>query len=110
MRQHYRSAPISLFQAILQVFPELAKLGSQGLVHAKALYAAINVIWRVGAVPIFAELARHACFDPVGGGNWVFEEDLVGQVYKTAEEMETRPLSRRADLIRDRVLRYGSPA
>ncbi len=110
LQQHYRQEPISLFQAILQVFPELAKLGSQGLVHAKALYAAINVIWRVGAIPVFAELARHACFDPVGGGNWAFDDSLIESSYATPEEMEARPLSKRVDLIRDRVLRYGSPA
>ena len=110
VRLHYRTAPISLFQAILQVFPELAKLGSQGLVHAKALYASINVTWRVGAIPIFAELARHACFDPVGGGNWAFDDSLVEATYATAEEMEARPLSKRVDLIRDRVVSYGSPA
>lgn len=110
LRRQYQSAGRSLLEVILAVFPELAKLGSQGTVSVKALYAAVNVLWRTGAVPICAELARQACFDPVGGGNWVFEEELLGQVYKTAEEMETRPLSRRVDLIRDRVLRYSSPA
>ena len=99
-----------LFEVCLKVFPELAKLGSQGLVHAKALYGAINVTWRTGAIPVFAELARHACFDPVGDGNWAFDESLVDAVYTTAEEMETRARSRRADLIRDRVLPYGRPA
>lgn len=100
----------SLFDVVRLVFPELSKLGSQGLVHAKALYTAVNVVWRSGAIPIFAELARHACFDPVGDGNWTFDDSLVGVVYMTPEEMETRPHSKRADLIRDRVLRYGSSA
>ncbi len=108
VRRQYRRENQSLFQVLLRVFPELAKLGSQGLVHAKALYAAVNVVWRSGAVPIFAELARHACFDPVGDGNWVFDESLTDVVYSTPEEMEARPRSRRVDLIRDRVLCYGS--
>ncbi|MDI7275189.1 MAG: hypothetical protein QME94_04345 [Anaerolineae bacterium] len=108
LRHQYRRDNVGLFQVILRVFPELAKLGSQGFVHAKALYAAVNVVWRSGAIPIFAELARHACFDPVGDGNWAYDESLIDVVYTTPEEMETRPRSRRADLIRDRVLCYGS--
>jgi len=110
LRQSQRAQGLSLFQAILAVYPELAKLGSQGFVHAKALYAAINVLWRAGAIPVFAELARQACFDPVGDGNWAFDETLVGEQYSTPEEMEARPRSKRADLIRDRVLLYGSAA
>jgi len=110
LRRQFRSDGRTLSDAILGVFPELAKLGSQGLVHAKALYAAVNVIWRAGAIPVFAALARRACFDPVGDGNWAYDESLVDVVYMTPEEMEARPRSRRVDLIRDRLLRYGSPA
>lgn len=110
LQQSYRAQHLPMFQAILTVYPELAKLGSQGFVHAKALYAALNVLWRTGCIPVFAELARQACFDPVGDGNWAFDETLVGVEYTTPEEMETRPRSRRADVIRDRVLLYGSPA
>ncbi len=110
LRVRHRAEGRPLFEAILVVFPELAKLGSQGLVHAKALYAAINVTRRSGAIPIFAELARHACFDPVGGGNWAFDESLIDVIYMTPEEMEARSSSKRVDLIRDRVLRYGGPA
>ena len=110
LQQRYRGADCTLYSVLLEVFPELAKLGSQGLVHAKTLYAAVNVVWRTGAIPIFAELSRHACFDPVGDGNWIFDDSLLDVVYSTPEEMEVRPRSRRADLIRDRVLRYGSPA
>ncbi len=109
-QQHSEAEPRSIVDIILAVFPELAKLGSQGLVHAKTLYAAVNVVWRTGAVPLFAELARNACFDPVGDGNWVLDDSLIGVVYDTPEDMETRPRSQRADLIRDRVVRYGSPA
>jgi hypothetical protein len=107
LREHYREQPMPLMRAIMLVFPELAKLGSQGFVNAKALYAALNVPWRSGAIPILAELARHACFDPVGDGNWAFDDSLVDVLYTTPEEMEMRPRSRRDDLIRERVLRYG---
>ncbi len=110
LREHYRAQSVSLFQAILIVYPELAKLGSQGFVQAKALYAALNVPWRLGVIPMVAELARHACFDPVGDGNWAFDDSLVDVTYETPEEMEMRPRSRRTDVIHDRIVLYGSPA
>ncbi|MBC7232763.1 MAG: hypothetical protein H5T68_05930 [Chloroflexi bacterium] len=98
----------SLFDYLTEIFPELAKLSGQGLVHAKALYSAVNLTRRCGAVPIFAELTRHACFDPVGDGNWVYEESLRDVVYTTPEEMSKRPSSRRQDLIIDRVYPYAA--
>lgn len=100
--------PDSLFDCLTQVFPELAKLSGQGLVNAKALYSAVNLTRRCGTVPIFAELTRRACFDPVGDGNWVYDESLRNIVYNTAEEMSRRPSSRRQDLIIDRVYPYGT--
>lgn len=98
----------SLFDYLIELFPELAKLSGQGLVHAKALYSAVNLTRRCGAVPIFAELTRHACFDPVGDGNWVYDESLRGVVYTTPEDMSKRPSSRRQDLIVDQVYAYGT--
>ncbi|MBC7263574.1 MAG: hypothetical protein H5T64_04350 [Chloroflexi bacterium] len=97
----------SLSEIVLTLFPELAKLSGQGLVHAKTLYAAVNLVRRCGAIPIFAELTRQACFDPVGGGNWVYDESLKGVLYTSAAEMSERPRSRRQDLIRDQVYPYG---
>ncbi|MGB9880897.1 MAG: hypothetical protein ACPLRM_09055, partial [Anaerolineae bacterium] len=99
---------LSLFEYLTEIFPELAKLSGQGLVHAKTLYSAVNLTRRCGAVPIFAELTRHACFDPVGDGNWVYEESLRGVTYSTPEEMSRRPNSRRQDLIIDRVYPYAT--
>ncbi|MGQ9682917.1 MAG: hypothetical protein ACUVX9_10300 [Anaerolineae bacterium] len=106
----YHAQRRNMLDVILDIFPELAKLGSQGAVSAKALYAATNVVWRTGCVPVLAELARQACFDPIGSGNWAYDETLRGVVYETAEEMEARPRSKRLDLIRDRVLPYGDSA
>lgn len=97
----------SLSEIILILFPELAKLSGQGLVHAKTLYVAVNLVRRCGAIPIFAELTRQACFDPVGGGNWVYDESLKGVLYASAADMSERPRSRRQDLIRDQVYPYG---
>jgi hypothetical protein len=97
----------SLFEHLTEVFPELAKLSGQGLVHAKSLYSAVNLTRRCGAVPIFAELTRRACFDPVGDGNWIYDESLRDVSYNTLEEMRQRPSSHRQDLIVDTVRVYG---
>jgi len=97
----------SLFDHLSRIFPELAKLSGQGLVHAKTLYSAVNLTRRCGAVPVFAELTRRACFDPVGDGNWVYDESLRNVVYDTPEDMSRRPSSHRQDLIVDRVYPYG---
>jgi hypothetical protein len=98
----------SLFDYLTGLFPELAKLSGQGLVHAKSLYSAVNLTRRCGSIPVFAELTRHACFDPVGNGNWVYDESLRNVTYSTPEEMSRRPSSRRQDVIVDRIQAYGA--
>jgi len=57
-----------------QVFLELAKLSPQGTVHAKTLYAAVNVARRCPPGPIFAVLATNAQFSEVGDGYWLFNK------------------------------------
>ena len=96
----------SMLDILQEVFPELSKLSGQGLVHAKTLYSAVNLLHRCGAVPIFSELATQACFDPMGDGNWVFDSELVGQTYETLDDMMARPKSKRVDFIRDQVHYY----
>jgi len=97
----------SLVEHLIALFPELAKLSGLGQVHAKTLYSAVNLTRRCGAVPIFAELTRQACFDPVGDGNWVFDEALRGVTYNSPDDMSKRPSSKRAERIVDRVYRYA---
>ncbi|MBN1401269.1 MAG: hypothetical protein JXA74_10560 [Anaerolineae bacterium] len=87
-------------------FQELAKLSSRGLVHIKSLYSLINMMRRSGMVPIAEYLTHNACFDPVGDGFWAYDVALEGQTYETAEQMRERPLSTRADLVRDQVIQY----
>jgi len=95
-----------LANLILDIVPELIKLSSQGVFQAKTLYAAVNLVRRSGALPIFVELTRRACFDPVGAGNWAYDPNLKDLLYGTEEEMRDRPLSQRADLFRDIVVTY----
>ena len=96
----------SLHGLIRRAFEELAKLSSRGLVHAKSVYSFVNLMARVGSVPIFAELTRSACFDPVGDGFWAYDPSLEGVIYRTPDEMRERPRSTRDDLLRDQVVQY----
>jgi len=98
----------SLQAVIRGIFEEFAKFGTDTRrhVHAKTVYSVANLIRRTGAVPVFAELTRRACYDPVGGGEWTYDPGLVGKTYHTAQEMRDRPLSHRQDLVRDRVIEY----
>jgi len=98
--------PPSLPSLVRMAFEELAKLNSKGVVHSKSIYAIANMLCRTGAVPLFAELARRACYDPVGDGFWAYEPALDSTVYRTADDMRERPLSTRGDVIKDQVVQY----
>jgi hypothetical protein len=58
-------------ELIEQLLPDLAKLSPQGNVHAKILYAAINVIQRTPPGPLFAALIHQTAFRSVGDGYWI---------------------------------------
>ncbi len=95
-----------LHDLILEIVPELIKLSSQGVFQAKTLYAAVNLVQRSGALPIFVELTRWPCFDPVGAGNWAYDPTTKDVFYGLEEEMRERPYSQRADLIKDIVVSF----
>jgi hypothetical protein len=67
----------SLLQTMIGMMPKLAELSPQGTVHAKTIYSAVNVLRRVPPGPVFALLSTEACFVPMGGGYWAFDEALV---------------------------------
>jgi hypothetical protein len=94
----------TLDSLILEIAPELIKLSSQGVFQAKTLYAAINLVRRCGALPIFAELTRRACFDPLGSGNWGYDPNLKDVVYGSEDEMRERAHSQRTDIAKDAVI------
>jgi hypothetical protein len=54
-----------------QLLPELAKLSPQGNVHARTLYAAINLIKRTPPGPLFATLLTQSKFRAMGDGYWL---------------------------------------
>ena len=53
------------------LLPELAKLSPQGNVHARTLYAAINLIKRTPPGPLFAALITQSKFRAMGDGYWL---------------------------------------
>ena len=59
-------------QVLYDIFPELSKLNPQGTVHAKTLYAAVNVIRRLPPGPMFAVLMQDMALLPVGDNYWLF--------------------------------------
>ena len=72
---HYRGE--SLLQSMVGIMPKLTSLSPQGTVHAKTIYSAVNVLRRVPPGPVFALLSTEACFVPMGGGYWTFDEALA---------------------------------
>ncbi|NIV28203.1 MAG: hypothetical protein GWN58_01455, partial [Anaerolineae bacterium] len=72
---HYRGE--SLLQTMVGMMPKLTTLSPQGTVHAKTIYSAVNVLRRVPPGPVFALLSTEACFVPMGGGYWTFDQALV---------------------------------
>lgn len=100
------SRQLSIASVVRVAFEEMAKLSGRGVVHAKSIYAAANLLRRTGAVPVFAELTRRACYVPLAEGLWAYESAQEGNVYRTPEEMYDRPLATRVDVIKDQVVRY----
>jgi hypothetical protein len=67
----------SVLQIMIRILPELIKLSPQSTVHAKTIYSAVNLLKRTPPGPVFARLSTEACFVPMGGGYWTFDETLV---------------------------------
>lgn len=59
-----------LVEVMKDLIPELSKLNPQNAVHAKTLYAAVNVVKRCPPGPIFAALVTRDEFEHVGGPYW----------------------------------------
>ncbi len=62
----------SLDALLVEIFPELVKLGSSSI-HAKTLYSAVNFAKRVGARAVFSALVRNEAFTTTGGGYFVLQ-------------------------------------
>ncbi len=69
-----RSQSLPFPRLVADLFRELAKLNPQSAVHAKTLYAAVNVARRSAPGPIFAELATRPYYALVGDAYWRFDQ------------------------------------
>jgi hypothetical protein len=69
-----KSQNLPLERLVADVFRELAKLNPQSAVHAKTLYAAINVARRSPPGPIFSQLVSHPYYVLVGDAYWRFDQ------------------------------------
>ena len=67
-------SPRDVAQAVREAFPEIAKLSPQGNVHARSLYAVVNVITRASATDVFAALESSGAYIPVGDNYWHLSE------------------------------------
>lgn len=68
LRAQMENADISLAAIVEQVVPELTKLNPQGSVHAKSVYAAVNIVRRVAPGPVFHALMSSRSFRDAGNG------------------------------------------
>lgn len=59
---------------LLDIFPELVKLGSGSLIHAKTLYSAVNFAKRVGARAVLSALVNGEAFSSTSGGYFVLQQ------------------------------------
>ena len=72
LRMNEQKTPLEAL--IADVFRELAKLNPQSTVHARTLYAAVNVVRRLPPAPVFAELMKRPYYSHVGDLYYRFDE------------------------------------
>lgn len=70
--QKYQDMPFH--RLVADVFRELAKLNPQSAVHAKTLYAAVNVVRRCPPSALFTELVTRPYYVHVGDAYWRFDQ------------------------------------
>ncbi len=69
---NYGDRPLELL--LMDVFPELIKLGGGSSIHAKALYSAVNFARRAGARAVFTSLVNGDAFSFTSGGYFVLQQ------------------------------------
>jgi hypothetical protein len=68
LREEYLARGVELAEIVDQIVPELTKLNPQGMVHAKSIYSAVNILRRCPPGPIFYYLVTNPRFRDMGGG------------------------------------------
>jgi hypothetical protein len=67
----------SLADLLAKIVPSLAGLNPLGTVHAKTIYAAVNVVRRTPPGPVFALLSTEPGFVAKGRGYWAYDAELA---------------------------------
>jgi hypothetical protein len=76
-REAERGRPFE--ELVRRIFIDLVKLSSNGMVHSKTVYGAVNVIHRCPPGRVFATLFRLPEFVTAGDGYWIYQgrEDIL---------------------------------
>jgi hypothetical protein len=66
-------------ELVRRVFVDLIKLSSNGMIHSKTVYGAVNVVRRCPPGRVFAMLFRLPEFVTAGDGYWIYQgrEDIL---------------------------------
>ena len=64
---------LTVYELLVQILPELMRLTSQGAVHIKTIYSAVNVLKRCSPGSLMQELITHSDFISVGHSYWSYK-------------------------------------
>ncbi len=70
LRRKLYNQEVSIYQLVDDLAPQLMGLSTQGLVHARTVYSAINLLRRATPGPVFAALINNPRFQDTGGGQF----------------------------------------
>jgi hypothetical protein len=68
-RKLYRQE-VTVYQLVDDLAPQLMGLSTQGTVHAKTVYSAVNLLHRAAPGPVFAALLSNPRFQSSGSGEF----------------------------------------
>ncbi len=70
LRRRLYGQQVSVYQLVDAMAPQLMGLSTQGTVHAKTVYSAINLLRRTAPGPVFAALMSNPRFQATGSGEF----------------------------------------
>ena len=68
-RRLYKESP-SIVSLVNEIAPQLMGLSTQGSVHIKTIYSAVNMLRRTAPGPVFAAMVANPRFQAVGDGEF----------------------------------------
>jgi len=70
LRRRLYHQPLTIFQLVDDLAPQLMGLSTQGTVHAKTVYSAVNLLRRTPPGPVFAALLSNPRFQTTSSGEF----------------------------------------